>query len=272
MDNPMPEYRSNPFQLIRPSISALARTAGTLILVVLIALGVILVGVGFVVLMFVPSQLHFLAVILGVLAIAACVVMLLLYLPWVYTRIILAAAGGQKLSLGAAWPKWGQALRLFGTSLLAGLAILGGIVLLVVPGIIFAVWLTLVPYVVVDEGIGGIAALRRSRDLVRGRFWEIAGSNLLSSITGLIAWVPVVGVVAELVLAILLIPVTAIRYHSIKELKSHEGWEKVPVSGWNYAIFALGVAGSIVSGVVSHHDQAKNSLNTSPTSVENSLY
>jgi uncharacterized membrane protein len=43
-----------------------------------------------------------------------------------------------------------------------------GIVLLIVPGIIVAVRLSLIPFVVLDEGAGPLDALQRSWDLTRG--------------------------------------------------------------------------------------------------------
>lgn len=52
------------------------------------------------------------------------------------------------------------------------LGIIGGLVLLVIPGIVLAVrWLVAAPAVVI-EGVRGPAALARSRDLTSGFFWR----------------------------------------------------------------------------------------------------
>jgi len=59
------------------------------------------------------------------------------------------------------------------TSILAMLAIFGGFLLFVIPGIYFAIWFGLSQHVVVLEGLGGPAALGRSKRLVhaeRGKF------------------------------------------------------------------------------------------------------
>jgi hypothetical protein len=56
---------------------------------------------------------------------------------------------------------------LIGTSILMYLAIVGGLILLIIPGILFALWFSLSMHVVVIEGTSGSAALGRSRRLVR---------------------------------------------------------------------------------------------------------
>jgi hypothetical protein len=65
-------------------------------------------------------------------------------------------------------------------SLLAGLGIFCGLILLVVPGLYLAVaWSIAIP-VLLGENLRGRAALARSRSLVRSRFWQTAGVLFLS--------------------------------------------------------------------------------------------
>lgn len=67
-----------------------------------------------------------------------------------------------------------------------------GLLLLVVPGFIFFVWFVLAGPVVEVEGRRPVAALRRSRELVRGSFWRVVaiviplelGTNLLVDVAG----------------------------------------------------------------------------------------
>lgn len=56
---------------------------------------------------------------------------------------------------------------LIGTSILMGLAIFGGCCLLVIPGILFALWFGLSQHVVVLESLSGTKALGRSKQLVQ---------------------------------------------------------------------------------------------------------
>lgn len=83
-----------------------------------------------------------------------------------------------------AWGKWPQ---LFLASLLMGLAIVFGLIFLVVPGIIFAVWFALSPYVVIVEGERADQALRKSKSLVSGSFLAVAGRLLVIILLSLAA-------------------------------------------------------------------------------------
>lgn len=67
-------------------------------------------------------------------------------------------------------------------ALLAGLVILVGFILLIIPGIIAAVMLSVVIPVLVFEDKRGTEALRRSWDLVKGSFWHALGTILLAGI------------------------------------------------------------------------------------------
>ena len=65
---------------------------------------------------------------------------------------------------------------LLGTSILMYLAIWGGFLLFIIPGIYFAIWFGLSQHVVVIEGLAGSAAMKRSKQLVhkdRGTFLAI---------------------------------------------------------------------------------------------------
>jgi uncharacterized membrane protein len=57
--------------------------------------------------------------------------------------------------------------QLIGTSILAGLVMFAGFLLLIVPGIIFALWYALVTQIVVIEGSTGLEAMKRSKTLMK---------------------------------------------------------------------------------------------------------
>ena len=67
-------------------------------------------------------------------------------------------------------------------SFLTALAVIGGLILLIVPGIIFAIRFTFGTTVVVVEGSRGRAAMRRSWGLAKGQFWRILGTLFLASL------------------------------------------------------------------------------------------
>jgi hypothetical protein len=88
--------------------------------------------------------------------------------------------GRADLSLGdtvrAAWPSIG---RVAVASILAGLAIGVGLILLLVPGLyLLTIWCLIVPVIVLENtGVG--AAFARSRQLVRGYGWQVFGTLVL---------------------------------------------------------------------------------------------
>jgi len=53
------------------------------------------------------------------------------------------------------------------------LIVLGGTVMLIVPGIIFSIWYTFTYYAVIFEEKKGMEALKSSKQLVSGRWWRI---------------------------------------------------------------------------------------------------
>jgi len=60
-------------------------------------------------------------------------------------------------------------------------AIVGiGLLVLIVPGIIFACRLSFVPYLVMDKGLDPVAAVEKSWTMTRGHGWRIFGMYLLS--------------------------------------------------------------------------------------------
>lgn len=58
--------------------------------------------------------------------------------------------------------------------IISGLMSIIGFIAIVIPGFILATWFSFAPLTVLFENTRGIAALQRSRNLVRGRFWSIA--------------------------------------------------------------------------------------------------
>lgn len=59
-------------------------------------------------------------------------------------------------------------------SLLYSITVIGGLIVLIVPGVIFSLWYFFSVTALIVEGTWGTAALRASHALVRGRFWPVA--------------------------------------------------------------------------------------------------
>ena len=73
----------------------------------------------------------------------------------------------------------GYALSMFWVMLLMGLVLSGGFILAVIPGIIFLIWYTFAPYVLIHKGLRGWEAFRESRELVRDYWWPVFGRLIL---------------------------------------------------------------------------------------------
>jgi hypothetical protein len=66
-----------------------------------------------------------------------------------------------------------------GASILAGILIWIGFFIVIIPGIYLAtIWVLIVPVIMV-ENTGALASFGRSRQLVRGRFWNVLGTLIL---------------------------------------------------------------------------------------------
>lgn len=102
-------------------------------------------------------------------------------------HVIAEEFAGRPVGAGAALRfALGRFLPLFGSSLLAGLCVGVGFLLLIVPGIIFLIWFVFVAQIVVVEGISGSPALGRSRALTAGYRGRIFGLLILF---GIIGWI-----------------------------------------------------------------------------------
>lgn len=85
---------------------------------------------------------------------------------------------GQSLQLAAK-----RLLPMLGTWFLLVMAIMGGLILCIVPGILAALWFALATQVVILEGLSGFAALKRSKQLMTGNIGKLF---VLGLVVGLI--------------------------------------------------------------------------------------
>ena len=81
-----------------------------------------------------------------------------------------------------------------------------GLILFIVPGIVWAVQFQFFGLCIVDQGLGPIDALRRSSEITRGSRWQLFGLNLLTIVIGLFGF---------LCLVVGLIPAVSIRLVSL---------------------------------------------------------
>ncbi len=75
-------------------------------------------------------------------------------------------------------------------SFLRGFIILGALIFFIIPGIIFSIWFIFAPYILVNENLKGMDALLKSREYVRGYWWEIFWRLIIVLILIAIVYLP----------------------------------------------------------------------------------
>ena len=109
-------------------------------------------------------------------------------------------------------------LRFLGASILTGLAVGIGFVLLVVPGIIALLFFMFTTLIVIDRGLGPIEAMQESMRIGRGFRWPLLGLIVL------LALILIVGAVALLVGLLVAMPVTTLAFvHAYRVLSATAG-------------------------------------------------
>lgn len=123
---------------------------------------------------------------------------------------------GRPISIGESYKRaLARLLPLIGTWFLVILAIMGGTLLCLVPGILAMFWFALATQVVVLEGVGGFAAMKRSRALMTGNIGTFF-------VLGIVLWFITVGISAgtslipqpyvQAVASAILVPIQTIIY------------------------------------------------------------
>lgn len=127
-------------------------------------------------------------VILSVLAVILGLAWIAFVIIWPAVAMLYAIKGreeeiGLEESFRKAWPKIAS---YFWINLLSGLAVLVGLILVIIPGIIFAVWFVFSNYVLVVEGKKGTSALSRSKELVQGNWLAVFGRIAFMGVVGMV--------------------------------------------------------------------------------------
>jgi len=121
------------------------------------------------------------------------------------------------VSLASLWhpqPFW----KFLAASLLLGLAIVIGFLLLIVPGVIFTLMFMFATFIVVDRELGPIEAMKESKRLAHGHKWALLGFVLMLALINLL------GVLALGVGLLVSIPVSSLAFvHAYRTLTANAG-------------------------------------------------
>ncbi len=95
-------------------------------------------------------------------------------------------------------------LNYLGASILFGLAVAVGFVLLVVPGVIVALMFMFTTFIAIDRALGPIEAMKESRRITHGHKWTLLGFSLMLVLINLL------GILALVVGLLVTIPVSSL--------------------------------------------------------------
>ena len=126
-----------------------------------------------------------LAIFLGQWGALVGAIILLIGIFWLTGALVEAVAdirdGRSDLGVSETFSKvWPRVWPLLGASILAGLGIAFGLLLLIVPGLILLTWWALIPPSIVLEDRGVFESFGRSRELVRGHGWNVFGVLIIT--------------------------------------------------------------------------------------------
>lgn len=197
--------------------------------------------------------------ILAIVAIVGLIVWFLIISAAYQWYSVMTARGSQaefRQSLRVGNNKW---LGILVIELLRGLAILAGLLLFLIPGIIFSYWFSLAAFVYVDSELGPIEAMKRSRQLVKGKAAEIFGLVGVSVLINLPTAVPLLGTLYSFISSPVSKLALAYRYTSAQALEE-SAQPKPATSPANYvAILMLPVLIILfVYAVITTGDQQTN--------------
>jgi uncharacterized membrane protein len=108
--------------------------------------------------------------------------------------------------------------KFVGASILVGLLIIVGFILLIVPGIVLALMYMFTTFIVIDRGLGPIDAMKESNSITRGHKWPLLG------LVCILALINIAGAIALLVGLLVTVPVTSLAFtHAYRVLQAHAG-------------------------------------------------
>ena len=175
MSEPMEFHPMGPVEIALTTFRVYFRT-----LPIMIGIGVLPLGIVFAAILVVsilPSASGFVEENISVIFIGYIIIqyVVILYYYAAATLVLSLHLTGHKAGLFQVLKRISVTLvfQILGTGILIMLVILGGLILLIIPGIIFMIWFIFAAPIVVLERVSYARAMRRSRELVKNHWWRI---------------------------------------------------------------------------------------------------
>ncbi|HVS79393.1 MAG TPA: DUF975 family protein, partial [Candidatus Paceibacterota bacterium] len=145
-----------------------------------------------------------------------------------YYKLYLKLVKGERVSISELFTNYSLFWRYLGGNILAGLVTMVGFILLIVPGIYFAVKYSFTSLLVIDQDLGPVEAFKKSAELTKGIKWYL----LLFWLT--LIGINIVGVIVFVVGLLVTIPLSYAAYiyvyRAVIDAKGALPAEEVPMS------------------------------------------
>ena len=129
------------------------------------------------------EEIHFTPTLI-IVAVLGAVISMLMYIA--YAKAVSAPATAREAYIFAKEHFFSYTW----VTILTGIILVIGFILLIIPGFIFMFWYMFATYTVLFEGKKGMDALRSSKELVKGKFGAVAGRFAFLFIISLVVLVP----------------------------------------------------------------------------------
>jgi hypothetical protein len=165
---------------------------------------------------------------------------------WGFSAFIFAVTNeelGIKDSLKQGWHRILSFMWIYN---LTGFIITGGFLLLIVPGVIFLVWFAFAQFILASEGERGMNALLKSKEYVRGKWFDVfLRLFVIWIMSGCVGMVPVIGPIVSLLFFPFVMIFIYLVYQDLKEIKG-VGMEFPQSSGEKAKWLGAGVLGYVL--------------------------
>lgn len=197
-------YESNPFQVAATSFSKVKKNWELLLTNIAVgAGGFFTVFIVFMLAMVAigafsdPSAFNeedpvvVLTVIIVLLTIGVLTLPLWTTLAYAGLKYFIATSRGVKIQIGSTYKEgFKRGFGLLGLNLLMTLAVLGGLLLFIVPGILIGLWFAFAPYIYVDQKKGIFESFSASRQLIKGKYTDLIGAQSMIGLINVIVQMP----------------------------------------------------------------------------------
>lgn len=103
-----------------------------------------------------------------------------------YIKIFLKISDGEMVRFKEIFEEYKMFWRYIGVSILTALAVLGGFILLIIPGIVFAIKYSFSQFILIDTDNKPIASMKESSAITKGSKWKLFGFYIVLALLNLV--------------------------------------------------------------------------------------